>query len=145
MSWSSAALITGFVQHRVDALIVQDMGILELISPADWSFTPVHSVIFVVCGKSEISALRRFSQIVLARELNLSQIAAIHQATDATIEFFIHGAARCRLILAVSYISHAHRAQRQRATVPQACRLPYTLLKRRSGAGGSLRKHFCYR
>ncbi len=35
-----------------------------------------------------------FSQIVLARELNLSQIKAIYDHTDATIEFFIHGAVR---------------------------------------------------
>jgi len=33
-----------------------------------------------------------FTQIVLARELNLEQIRAIPQATDGTIEFFIHGA-----------------------------------------------------
>lgn len=33
-----------------------------------------------------------FSQIVLARELNLQQIKAIYDNTDATIEFFIHGA-----------------------------------------------------
>jgi putative protease len=29
---------------------------------------------------------------VLARELNLQQIKAIYDNTDATIEFFIHGA-----------------------------------------------------
>ncbi|MCM2248864.1 peptidase U32 family protein, partial [Klebsiella pneumoniae] len=47
-----------------------------------------------------------FSQIVLARELNLSQIAAIHKATDATIEFFIHGAL-CVAYSGQCYISHA--------------------------------------
>src|SRR5687767_15282474 len=33
-----------------------------------------------------------FSQLVLARELNLQEIRAIADETDAAIEFFIHGA-----------------------------------------------------
>ncbi|KUQ56270.1 peptidase U32 family protein, partial [Enterobacter hormaechei] len=65
--------------------------------------------------------------IVLARELNLNQIRDIHQATDATIEFFIHGA------LCVAYsgqcnISHAQTGRSaNRGDCSQACRLPYTL------------------
>ena len=47
-----------------------------------------------------------FSQIVLARELNLSQIKAIYDHTDATIEFFIHGAL-CVAYSGQCYISHA--------------------------------------
>ncbi|CCJ88671.1 Putative collagenase [Cronobacter turicensis 564] len=68
-----------------------------------------------------------FSQIVLARELNLNQIRAIHENTDATIEFFIHGA------LCVAYsgqcnISHAQTGRSaNRGDCSQACRLPYTL------------------
>jgi transcriptional regulator with PAS, ATPase and Fis domain len=64
---------------------------------------------------------------VLARELNLNQIRDIHQATDATIEFFIHGA------LCVAYsgqcnISHAQTGRSaNRGDCSQACRLPYTL------------------
>jgi hypothetical protein len=50
---------------------------------------------------------------VLARELNLQQIKAIYDNTDATIEFFIHGA------LCVAYSGQCNilpcpdRAQRQ--------------------------------
>ncbi len=68
-----------------------------------------------------------FSQIVLARELNLQQIKAIYDNTDATIEFFIHGA------LCVAYsgqcnISHAQTGRSaNRGDCSQACRLPYTL------------------
>ncbi len=39
----------------------------------------------------------------------MSQIAAIHQATDATIEFFIHGAL-CVAYSGQCYISHAQTA-----------------------------------
>ncbi|WP_234783432.1 peptidase U32 family protein, partial [Enterobacter hormaechei] len=69
----------------------------------------------------------RISHWVLARELNLNQIRDIHQATDATIEFFIHGA------LCVAYsgqcnISHAQTGRSaNRGDCSQACRLPYTL------------------
>ena len=47
-----------------------------------------------------------FSQIVLARELNLTKITKIHQQIDANIEFFIHGAL-CVVFSDQCYISHA--------------------------------------
>ncbi|HAZ76060.1 MAG TPA: collagenase-like protease, partial [Enterobacteriaceae bacterium] len=81
-----------------------------------------------------------FSQIVLARELNLEQIRAIHESTDATIEFFIHGA------LCVAYsgqcnISHAQTGRSaNRGDCSQACRLPYTL-KDDQGRVVSFEKH----
>ncbi|CCJ75322.1 Putative collagenase [Cronobacter muytjensii 530] len=68
-----------------------------------------------------------FSQIVLARELNLNQIRAIHESTDATIEFFIHGAL-CVAYSGQCYISHAQTGRSaNRGDCSQACRLPYTL------------------
>ncbi len=68
-----------------------------------------------------------FSQIVLARELNLSQIKAIYDHTDATIEFFIHGAL-CVAYSGQCYISHAQTGRSaNRGDCSQACRLPYTL------------------
>jgi putative protease len=67
-----------------------------------------------------------FSQIVLARELNLQQIKAIYDNTDATIEFFIHGA------LCVAYSGQCNfprpdRAQRQPRRLLAGLPLPYTL------------------
>jgi len=54
------------------------------------------------------------SQIVLARELDLGEIAAIRAATrpETTLEFFVHGAL-CVAYSGQCYISHAHTAQRQ--------------------------------
>ena len=110
----------------IDALIVQDMGVLELDIP------PIELHASTQCDIRSVEKAKflgdvGFSQIVLARELNLQQIAAIHQATDATIEFFIHGA------LCVAYsgqcnISHAQTGRSaNRGDCSQACRLPYTL------------------
>ena len=119
-------LITSLYDAGVDALIVQDMGILQLDIP------PIELHASTQCDIRSVEKAKflsdvGFSQIVLARELNLEQINAIHKATDATIEFFIHGA------LCVAYsgqcnISHAQTGRSaNRGDCSQACRLPYTL------------------
>lgn len=119
-------LIGELYQAGVDALIVQDMGILELDIP------PIELHASTQCDIRSVEKAKflsdvGFSQIVLARELNLEQIRAIHNAADATIEFFIHGA------LCVAYsgqcnISHAQTGRSaNRGDCSQACRLPYTL------------------
>ena len=72
------------------------------------------------------------SQIVLARELTLEQIAAIDAALGprdasgrAALEFFIHGAL-CVAYSGLCYISHAHTGRSaNRGDCSQACRLPY--------------------
>ena len=119
-------LITDLYQTGVDALIVQDMGVLELGIPPIELHASTQCDIRTV-EKAKFLSDAGFSQIVLARELNLNQIRDIHQATDATIEFFIHGA------LCVAYsgqcnISHAQTGRSaNRGDCSQACRLPYTL------------------
>ncbi|CAM7797525.1 MULTISPECIES: peptidase U32 family protein [Enterobacter] len=119
-------LIADLYQSGVDALIVQDMGVLELDIPPIELHASTQCDIRTV-EKAKFLSDVGFSQIVLARELNLNQIRDIHQATDATIEFFIHGA------LCVAYsgqcnISHAQTGRSaNRGDCSQACRLPYTL------------------
>lgn len=119
-------LITDLYETGVDALIVQDMGVLELDIP------PIELHASTQCDIRSVEKAKflsdvGFSQIVLARELNLQQIKAIYDNTDATIEFFIHGA------LCVAYsgqcnISHAQTGRSaNRGDCSQACRLPYTL------------------
>lgn len=128
-------LITDLYQTGVDALIVQDMGILELDIP------PIELHASTQCDIRTVE--KRSSSLMLAlrrlcwRELNLEQIRAIHQATDATIEFFIHGAL-CVAYSGQCYISHAQTGRSaNRGDCSQACRLPYTL-KDDQGAGGFL-------
>ncbi|WP_414163637.1 peptidase U32 family protein [Superficieibacter sp. BNK-5] len=119
-------LITDLYQTGVDALIVQDMGILELDIP------PIELHASIQCDIRSVEKAKflgdvGFSQIVLARELNLTQISAIQQATDATIEFFVHGAL-CVAYSGQCYISHAQTGRSaNRGDCSQACRLPYTL------------------
>jgi putative protease len=119
-------LITDLYQTGVDALIVQDMGIMQLDLP------PIELHASTQCDIRSVEKAKflsdvGFSQIVLARELDLHQIKAIHEHTDATIEFFIHGAL-CVAYSGQCYISHAQTGRSaNRGDCSQACRLPYTL------------------
>ena len=109
-----------------DALIVQDMGLLELELPPIQLHASTQADIRTP-EKARFLEDVGFSQIVLARELSLEQIQKIAAQTTATLEFFVHGA------LCVSYsglcnISHAQTGRSaNRGDCSQACRLPYSL------------------
>jgi len=112
----------------VDALIVQDMGLLELDLP------PIDLHASTQCdirtpGKARFLADCGFSQLVLARELSLKEIAAVRAALpdDVVVEHFVHGAL-CVAFSGQCYISHAQTGRSaNRGDCSQACRLPYTL------------------
>ncbi|HQY38290.1 MAG TPA: U32 family peptidase [Giesbergeria sp.] len=110
-----------------DALIIQDMGLLEIDLPPIQLHASTQTDIRTP-EKARFLQDAGLSQIVLARELTVQQIAAVRAATDperCSIEFFIHGA------LCVAYsgqcnISHAQTGRSaNRGDCSQACRLPY--------------------
>ncbi|WP_035606966.1 peptidase U32 family protein [Edwardsiella tarda] len=119
-------LIHQLYDAGVDALIVQDMGILQMdIPPIDLHASTQCDIRTV--EKAHFLSQVGFSQIVLARELSLTQIADIRDNIDANIEFFIHGAL-CVAYSGQCYISHAQTGRSaNRGDCSQACRLPYTL------------------
>lgn len=126
------ALIWQLFEAGVDALIVQDMGLLEVDLPPIALHASTQCDIRSV-DKAKFLADVGFSQLVLARELTLADIGAIHAATDATLEFFIHGAL-CVAFSGQCYISHAHTGRSaNRGDCSQACRLPYTLTDAQGG------------
>ncbi len=111
----------------VDALIVQDMGLLEIDLP------PIQLHASTQCDtrtpeKARFLQDAGFSKIILARELTLEQIRAVHaQVERATLEFFIHGAL-CVAYSGQCFISHAHTGRSaNRGSCSQECRLPYTV------------------
>ncbi|MEW6676292.1 MAG: U32 family peptidase [Pseudomonadota bacterium] len=121
-------LIWQLYDAGVDALIIQDMGLLELDLP------PMDLHASTQCDirtpeKARFLANVGFSQIVLARELTIPQIAEIRAKLpeDVVVEYFIHGAL-CVAFSGQCYISHAHTGRSaNRGDCSQACRLPYTL------------------
>lgn len=109
----------------VDVLIVQDMGLLmgplpniELHASTQCDIrTPEKAAFLEKVG---------FSQMVLARELSLDDIARVHaQLQHARIEYFIHGAL-CVSYSGQCYISQAMTGRSaNRGECAQFCRLPY--------------------
>jgi len=110
----------------VDALIVQDMGLLEMDLP------PIQLHASTQCDIRTMEKARflgsvGFSQLVLARELTIEQIRKIHAEVKTPLEYFIHGAL-CVAYSGQCYISHADTGRSaNRGDCSQACRLPYTL------------------
>ncbi|HET6787842.1 MAG TPA: peptidase U32 family protein, partial [Aquabacterium sp.] len=110
----------------VDALIVQDMGLLELDLPPIQLHASTQTDIRTP-EKARFLQDVGFSQIVLARELTLPQIQAVAAQTDCALEFFIHGAL-CVAYSGQCFISHAHTGRSaNRGDCSQACRLPYNV------------------
>lgn len=110
-----------------DALIVQDMGLLMQDLPPIQLHASTQTDIRTP-AKARFLQDAGFSQMVLARELDLQQIRAIRaQVAHATLEFFVHGAL-CVAYSGQCFISHAHTGRSaNRGNCSQECRLPYTV------------------
>ena len=122
-----AQLINELYQIHVDALIVQDMGILELDLPP----IPLHASTQMDNRTSEkVGFLSHvgFNQVVLARELSLKEIRRIHeQHPQVALEVFVHGA------LCVSYSGQCYMSEAcfsrsaNRGECSQVCRMEFDL------------------
>lgn len=119
-------LICQLYEAGVDAVIVQDLGVMEMDLPPIELHASTQTDIRTL-EKAKFLSQVGFSQLVLARELNLQEIREISQNIDAAIEFFIHGAL-CVAFSGQCNISHAQTGRSaNRGDCSQACRLPYTL------------------
>lgn len=122
------AMIWDLYRAGVDALIVQDMGITRLNLPpiALHASTQMDNR---TARKVKFLSEAGFSQVVLARELTLDEIAAIHAACpDTPLEVFVHGA------LCVSYSGQCYASQAcfgrsaNRGECAQFCRLGFDMV-----------------
>ena len=120
-------LIHDLYRIGVDALIVQDLGLLRLDLP------PIALHASTQCDlrspeKARFLEALGFSQLVMARELTLDEIAAIRKVSTVPLEAFVHGA------LCVSYSGRCAISQvlknrsANRGECAQMCRLPYDLV-----------------
>ena len=110
----------------VDALIIQDLGLLEAGLP------PIELHASTQCHiatpqKARFLEKAGFKRLVLARELSVDEIATIAASVDCEIETFVHGA------LCVSYSGQCYMGcylsgrSGNRGECSQACRLSYDL------------------
>ncbi|MGS0689847.1 peptidase U32 family protein [Shewanella sp. 0m-4] len=122
-------LIWEVYEAGADALIVQDMGILQLDLPP----IALHASTQMDNRSPEKVAFLEqvgFSQVVLARELGLSQIRDVAANTNMQIEFFIHGAL-CVAYSGLCNLSHSFsNRSANRGECSQMCRLPGELKTR---------------
>ena len=110
----------------VDALIVQDMALLNIDMPpiALHASTQCHNV-----SAEKVKFLEDvgFKQVVLARELSINEIREIRAKTTLPLEFFIHGAL-CVCYSGQCYLSHViGRRSANRGACAQPCRLRWNL------------------
>ena len=111
----------------VDAIIVQDMGLLEKELPPIPLFASTQCNI-TTPEKVQFLSEAGFSRIILARELSLTQIKEISQKTNAEIETFVHGAL-CVSYSGQCYFSFANGGRSaNRGECAQPCRKKYTLI-----------------
>jgi putative protease len=118
----------------VDALIIQDMAILEMDLP------PIVLHASTQANNRDAAHVKflkdaGIQRVVLARELNLDQIKEIHDASNVELEFFVTGAL-CVSFSGNCYMSIANgERSANRGSCAQNCRLPYELI---DGTGKTL-------
>ena len=135
---AAAALAYQLYQAGVDALILQDVGLLEAGLPPLPLFasTQMHNH-----TPERVAFLEKvgFQRAILARELSLAQIKEIRSQTSLELETFIHGAL-CVSYSGQCYLSYALGGRSgNRGECAQPCRKSYTLL---DGEGKSLGKRY---
>jgi putative protease len=127
---SAARTIADLAQCGVDALIVQDYGIvrlareiaphLELHASTQMSITDAAGV--------KLAQSAGLQRVTLARELSLNEIRTIFDLTGCDLEIFVHGA------LCVAYSGQCFSSEAwggrsaNRGQCAQACRLPYEMI-----------------
>ncbi len=110
-----------------DALIIQDLGILEMDLP------PIPLFASTQLDNRTISRVRLlesagFERVILARELPLKAIEDIRRNTTVDLEAFVHGAL-CVCYSGRCYFSAAiGKRSANRGECGQPCRLPWTLM-----------------
>lgn len=126
------ALLRALTEMRVDALLVQDMAVLDLL-PKDMKPLPaLHASTQTDNRTAEKVAWLHglgFERVVLARELSLAEIKTIHQTVpDVQLEGFVHGAL-CVSYSGVCYASqYCFQRSANRGACAQFCRMKFDLI-----------------
>lgn len=115
-------------KYGIDAIIVQDLGLLNLVRKEIPDLAVHASTQMTVTNASSVNALEKLGvrRVVLSRELSLSEIKGISVMSSLELEVFVHGA------LCVSYSGQCLMSSfiggrsGNRGTCAQPCRLPWS-------------------
>jgi putative protease len=125
-----AAFVQAIAAAGVDAVIVQDLGLVRLIR-AMVPTLPIHaSTQMTLTEPRGIDFVKKLGveRVVLARELSLEDIRKVATDVDVPVEVFVHGA------LCVAYSGQCLTSEAlggrsaNRGQCAQACRMPYNLI-----------------
>lgn len=124
-------LVKNLYNIGVDAIIVQDMGLLK--AAIDGKLPPIEIHASTQCNTRTLEKAKffdslGFARVILARELSIDKIAEICQNTSCDIETFIHGAL-CVSYSGQCYLSFANGGRSaNRGECAQPCRKKYSLV-----------------
>ncbi len=115
-------------ENGVDAILVQDLGVMELLR--QWAPSiPLHAstqmAVHNVSGAKQMQELG-FTRVVLAREMSAAEIRAVVEQVPVETEIFVHGAL-CMCLSGQCYMSSLiGERSGNRGLCAQPCRLPFT-------------------
>jgi collagenase-like PrtC family protease len=116
-----------------DALIIQDMGLLEMDLPPIPLFASTQTDNQTLSRVQFLEA-SGFERVILARELSIDKIEEISRSTTVPLEAFVHGAL-CACYSGLCYFSASigglGKRSANRGECGQPCRLPWNLVSRK--------------
>jgi U32 family peptidase len=124
------SLIRSISLANVDAVLVQDLGLLKLIRSTcpDLSIHASTQMTLTSAECIRVAEELGIERVVLPRELSIENIARLRKSTSVALECFVHGA------LCVAYSGQCLTSESlggrsaNRGQCAQACRLPYDLI-----------------
>ena len=128
-------LLAELQQAGADAILVQDMALLSIYNS---QFSTLNSQITLHASTQTDNRTAEkvrwlhdigFRRVVLARELSIDEVRAIHEAVpDVELEVFVHGAL-CVSYSGLCYASqHCFHRSANRGECAQFCRMPFDLI-----------------
>lgn len=122
-------LIDNLAEIGVDAILVQDMGLLKFMDGKPFEMHASTQTDNRTVEKVRWLQQLGFSRAVLARELSAEEIAEIHrEVPDIELEVFVHGAL-CVSYSGICYASqHCFQRSANRGECAQFCRMRFSLV-----------------
>lgn len=124
--------------HGVDAIIIQDLGLLQAVNRL-MPEVRLHASTQMTIHNSEgvaFAAQNGAKRVVLARELSLDDIRAIHNDNEKTeLEYFVHGALCYSYSGQCLFSSMVGGRSGNRGRCAQPCRLAYNIVSDRCRDG----------
>lgn len=121
------AYLAPYYEAGLDAVIVQDLGVMRFIR-RNFSDLPIHaSTQMTVTGPAGMKFLESqgVTRVVAARELSLEELSDMHRASRIEIEAFVHGALCYSFSGQCLMSSLLGGRSGNRGRCAQPCRLPY--------------------